>query len=429
VFGWRRKSDGVRWVQYVPTELRLRRQQRRERIEAAKIEVEGMARHAARRASAGAANGARAGAAAVSRGVAAGIAGLGNLVIGLAQSIAPILRWLAQAMASVGARLGQPQAMRLVGLVGVLALLGGLVRVFSSGADLESRLALAGGAVLVLGALAPTAWRALGPPLARIALDALKTQRPGLGVATRRHIGRTAPAALGILLLGGIAGGGYWALASLLAPSQPLSGRAVALSAETLKVGETEVRLAGIAAPLAEQRCGEGQRRWRCGEAAQRSLAALVRGRSLECTLSGSDEAGRPLARCRSGDKDIAAELVREGHVWADERDRGGYRKLEAVAKEAKLGVWRSPSVPPWEWRQQVWEEAARQAPDRCPVKAETSRGEKLYYLPWQASYERVRIAKASAKEKLRGLDKGGRWFCSEEEARREGYRLAGERG
>jgi hypothetical protein len=96
------------------------------------------------------------------------------------------------------------------------------------------------------------------------------------------------------------------------------------------------------------------------------------------------------------------------------------YVSTEAEAKAVRRGVLAAKNEPPWEFRAHRWNEAV-QSPEadkqrRCPIKGNISRtGERIYHVPWQASYNRVRI----------GERHGERWFCDEGEAERAGWRRA----
>ena len=66
------------------------------------------------------------------------------------------------------------------------------------------------------------------------------------------------------------------------------------------------------------------------------------------------DRNGRPIVTMTVGGMDVSTEQVRRGMAWV-------YRaysmdpellRLEANARESKLGLWADPApVPPWEWR------------------------------------------------------------------------------
>ena len=241
----------------------------------------------------------------------------------------------------------------------------------------------------------------------------------GLGAA----LPRLAPAGAIVALIAIVAGGAWlaWrampgATAFVSAPDEDsaVEGRAVALSGDMLRVARTTLRISGIEAPADGQVCTSPRaRRWRCDETAQAALSRLVRGERVMCTFAGSDDDGVRLATCHNGEKDIGAELVRGGHVFATEGLFAPYGSLELEAREAKVGVWGGDAVRPDNYRAQKWEEAKRVAPDGCPIKGDLKRGQRIYVLPWSRGYDRVRVS----------LDRGDRWFCSEEEAREAGWK------
>jgi endonuclease YncB( thermonuclease family) len=204
----------------------------------------------------------------------------------------------------------------------------------------------------------------------------------------------------------------------LIGGGKSLQGRATAIAGDLLRISGTTVRLAGVEAPERQQLCGagSGNRRPRCGAAAQAALSELVGGRPIACALSGTDEAGRPLATCTRDKLDINAELVRQGHVFAASGLFASYTGAEREAKAAKAGVWAGGDVlRPSDFRAKIWDEAKRRAPDGCPIKGLVTGGSRVYVLPWAADYERGRIQKT----------RGERWFCSEEEARAAGWKPA----
>ncbi len=195
-----------------------------------------------------------------------------------------------------------------------------------------------------------------------------------------------------------------------------LKGRGSAMAGDLVKISGTTVKLAGVEAPERDQRCGSGDRSRRCGEAARDALARLIRSQPIVCKLAGTDDSGFRLASCVSGEKDIAAELVRGGHVFAMMGFFSRYGSEEGEARTARAGIWQGEEVErPAEFRAKRWEEAKRDAPQGCPIKGSVARGSRTYVLPWSPSYERVRVRE----------NRGERWFCSEQEAKAAGWRLA----
>jgi endonuclease YncB( thermonuclease family) len=193
-------------------------------------------------------------------------------------------------------------------------------------------------------------------------------------------------------------------------------GRASAVSGDLLRVSGRLVRLAGIDAPQPAQSCTKSNgRRWACAASAVSALGRLVRGRKISCELKEKSGDGPDLAYCRAGDDDLAALLVRKGHVFASADFNGLYASDEETAKAEKLGVWQGETERPDAWRAKIWDEAKRSAPDGCPIKGFVRAGGRVYSMPWSEGYTGRNIKTV----------KGERWFCSEDEARAAGFRLS----
>jgi endonuclease YncB( thermonuclease family) len=112
------------------------------------------------------------------------------------------------------------------------------------------------------------------------------------------------------------------------------------LDGDTLRVGEHIVRLEGIIAPARGSVCrGADQTELDCGLAAANALAALVRGRNVECTIQGHDGHGRPVGDCVAAGNKLSIALVQDG--WA-RANAAPLREPEASARAAGRGVWHS---------------------------------------------------------------------------------------
>jgi endonuclease YncB( thermonuclease family) len=410
MFARRKSPEGFEWHKHVRTTIKLRREQRHlkmveaRRAAADQVGAAGSALLAGSKAAGSAArNGALAGLGA------AGLAAqrLWQLAVALAGAAG---RELAVWARPVGAVLARPNVGGPIALAGAIALGSGIGRYRGAGLDTEAMLTLGIGTALLLAAL-PLLGGMTGLRLPRL---------PALGITPR--IGLAAIAA------GAAVAGVAWfansntsltSIASqlpLVGSAKPLEGRAQAVGGDRLRIGSTTVRLAGIEAPERQQRCGDGKRAWRCGAAAEAALARLVNGRSVSCALSGTDDAGRSLATCTRGTLDINAELVRQGHVFAESGMFAAYSSHERDARAAKAGIWSGAEIArPADFRAKAWDEAKRRAPDGCPIKGVMQGGSKVYLLPWSPEYERGRVQKA----------RGERWFCSEQEATAAGWKPA----
>lgn len=214
----------------------------------------------------------------------------------------------------------------------------------------------------------------------------------------------------------------------ILAPTPPaavaaetVSGVATVVDGDTIDLGLETVRLFGIDAAEAGQRCNaSGGADWDCGASATRRLRTLVNGRQVSCAVRDIDRYGRLVSFCSAagGARDLGAVLVSEGLAWAFRRYSNAYVAEENAARTARRGVWRTPTLPPWDFRAERWHAAAAAATPRpgCPIKGNVSwTGERIYHTPWSPWYDRTRVSAA----------RGERWFCDEAEARAAGWRAA----
>ena len=220
----------------------------------------------------------------------------------------------------------------------------------------------------------------------------------------------------------------YWLLLIAGGPAiaAPISGTGHSIDGDSLRVGNSEVRLHGIDAPEFTQTCMRAGRSWECGSEAAYELAKLVNDKHVECTPLGFDVHGRTLARCRVGEIDLNRTMVATGYALAYRRYSTNYVSAEASAKLAKRGIWSGTFEKPSDLRHGEADyvversnertlpvvaspKAKSQPPGACNIKGNRSRrGEKIYHLPGRPYY-----AETVAEE----------IFCSEAQARAAGYR------
>ena len=197
-----------------------------------------------------------------------------------------------------------------------------------------------------------------------------------------------------------------------------LTGRAEAVDGDTLAVGGVRVRLEGIDAPEIMQTCTDASgKAWECGAEATRILARLVANVVVSCEERGLDKYKRLLGVCRAGGIEVNAELVRRGLAWAFTRYSQTYVSLEAEARRARLGIWAGAAQPAWDYRAERWQvaETSTEAPKGCPIKGNVTANGRIYHVPWSPWYGKVKMDEG----------KGKRWFCTEEEAIKAGWRAA----
>lgn len=131
-------------------------------------------------------------------------------------------------------------------------------------------------------------------------------------------------------------------------PAQSLRGEASIIDGDTLRIGQTSVRLWGIDAPESGQACQNAEP----GPAASMALAAMIAGRSIICTRKDVDRYKRIVATCSVDGDDIERRMVHSG--WAFDYPRyskGAYSDAEATASRKGLGVHSMHCMKPWDWR------------------------------------------------------------------------------
>lgn len=373
---WRGKSDGFEWHKHIRTTIRIRRENRRQRIdEAQQFAVEGVK------------GAGRAGAAAGRF----GLSFAGRVLCSAASALAVAFSRMIAAL---------PPAWRRMRAVGVEA---------------------------TLLAVHIASQRLMEVMPAR-QTGRLSMPRMAIPLPSARAASLLATAAVaGVAVLGG--GWLVWQGATQLASaasttslfSRTIEGRAEAIAGDILRIGKAEIRLEGIEAPEPLQRCSiPGNRRWRCGTAARRALARTLGHQLVSCRVSGTDETGRALGTCLAGDRDLAQALVRAGLAFAEAGLFSKYGSAEEEARAQKAGLWRGKAERPSEYRARIaeemaraWEAAKQRAPRGCPIKGRIASGRKYYVLPGTVDYRRTRIH----------TRRGERWFCSEKEALAAGWK------
>ncbi len=424
MFGWRKKSEGFDWHTYVRTTIKVRREARRDRIDAARQAALDKA-HAAGQAVA--AGGKAAGAAAV-HGAAAGAVhsakGLSwfwhNLVRAFGVAFGPLGEWLMQATARVAKQLKFWDFAGPLALIGGIALVSGLYRWRTIGWNAETGIPIGIG-ILLMALTLPSVLSRSGTKLPQ----SLKLSKLWPAINQKMALATLAVAAVCIGALAFTRSGlptsrGLGSLANLnFLPggAPPIEGRAVVLSGDTIRLNGKLLRLSGIEAPDKQQSCMKpGKRRWRCGEAAITALEKVTRSKTLKCVPSGGpDASSRTAATCTADGKDIATDLVRGGHVFSAASFIGGYSSDESAAKSSKAGIWNGESERPSEYRNKAWDLAKKSSPDGCPIKGSVTSTGKIYVLPWANGYTRTTVR----------TNKGERWFCSEADATSAGFKMA----
>jgi endonuclease YncB( thermonuclease family) len=130
-----------------------------------------------------------------------------------------------------------------------------------------------------------------------------------------------------------------------------LTGIPRIIDGDTIRIGNTRIRLHGIDAPEARQTCTANGKDWRCGQEATNALVRIVGEHQVSCSQRDVDRYGRIVAMCRVGAVDLNAWMVGEGWAVAYRQFSMEYVRDEGEAREARKGLWRGEFVMPWDWR------------------------------------------------------------------------------
>jgi endonuclease YncB( thermonuclease family) len=131
-----------------------------------------------------------------------------------------------------------------------------------------------------------------------------------------------------------------------------ISGEPRIVDGDTVQIGATKIRFAGIDSPETDQVCLDAKgAKWACGVTARDELIKYSAGRSWDCDLIGTDRYGRALGKCFVKGEDVSAWLVRSGWALSFVRYSHEYHRDETAAREAKAGLWSGAFIAPWDWR------------------------------------------------------------------------------
>jgi endonuclease YncB( thermonuclease family) len=142
------------------------------------------------------------------------------------------------------------------------------------------------------------------------------------------------------------------------APAAPvITGHAVVVDGDSLRIRDDAIRLAGIDAPELGQSCtGPDNVEWACGLEAKRRLAERIGDRPVSCRQIKIDPYDRIVAICTTANgDDLSAAMTRSGYALPDGGDPR-YRAEETFARSAGAGMWSGSFQIPWEWRTQELE-------------------------------------------------------------------------
>ncbi|MGB7318787.1 MAG: thermonuclease family protein [Planktotalea sp.] len=194
-----------------------------------------------------------------------------------------------------------------------------------------------------------------------------------------------------------------------------VSGRVRVIDGDTFDVAGVRVRLHGIDAPEGKQTCETEQgANWACGAWVTAQVAVMYDGKRARCREVDVDRYDRVVARCEVEGRDVGQQIVSRGLAFAYREYSMAYDLDEKGAAINDRGLHSGRVQNPAQYR-------ATSAKGRIPVnkncviKGNITKSGQIFHVPGQRDYERTGI----------NIAKGERWFCSEQEARAQGWRKA----
>jgi endonuclease YncB( thermonuclease family) len=221
-------------------------------------------------------------------------------------------------------------------------------------------------------------------------------------------------------------------LFAIPATAADLTGVPRIVDGDTVQIDATKVRLSGIDAPETDHLCLDSRgEKWACGISARDELIKRAGDRPWTCHSTGTDRYGRSLAACEVDGQDIQQWMVRSGWALSFTRYSHVYDSDEALARDARAGLWSGSFIAPWDWRHRnadtlilgaasvpvnaqtilLGAVSATDAPSpECTIKASAGHAECIYHQQGDRWYAKINMSK-------------GRWFCSAQEAEAAGCR------
>lgn len=133
-----------------------------------------------------------------------------------------------------------------------------------------------------------------------------------------------------------------------------IRGMARASDGDSLRIGDTRVRLLGIDAPELDQTCRWDGQEVPCGEMARDVLSDLMEGEPVSCLVVDIDRYGRAVAECLGAAGSLNAAMALEGWALAMPRFSQRFVAPAAEAQAAGVGLWGMAFHDPADWRRGV---------------------------------------------------------------------------
>ena len=133
--------------------------------------------------------------------------------------------------------------------------------------------------------------------------------------------------------------------------SKEILGFAKIIDGDTMVINFKKIRLEGIDAPEAKQKCEKNFKKYYCGRKSTKELKKKISDFLINCSISGVDKYKRYLGTCFKKKTNLNKWMVRNGYAVAYKRYSGKYIVDEKYAREKRLGLWSGTFIRPEKWR------------------------------------------------------------------------------
>ena len=137
-----------------------------------------------------------------------------------------------------------------------------------------------------------------------------------------------------------------------------ISGLAIVLDGDTIKINGEKIRFSGIDAPESyykgkEQICFKGQDKISCGKLSKNFLIQKINNQKVTCEIEAKpDRYKRKLGECFVDDSSLSRILVKNGYAFDYTKySKKKYSKEQEYAKVNNLGLWGMKFEYPWIFR------------------------------------------------------------------------------
>lgn len=230
------------------------------------------------------------------------------------------------------------------------------------------------------------------------------------------------------LMIGAFLGAAWLmpAMAQTVGPglNKPLDGIGRAADGDTIMVGRKLIQLDGINAPELKQKCfNRKNKRYQCGQNALKLMQKMVDNQQVSCRIRTENSFGLIIGDCFANGRNVAEQMVRRGMAVARGLKGRDYLPLEQKARQGQKGMWQGQFANSKVWRHGYTIQDGYNGvvnfggtfggAGKCVIKGNKQPGGNVYYMPWDDWYHRAQVR----------TNRGDRWFCSEKEAKKAGFK------